>query len=198
MIRAVRIISRQVPIRVTLHVPDGRLLRLVMSLVSVTRVEGWTQAPPAAPGQPNIGACMGRLSELLAETDLALAKSGSVTLECAWFRVPAVVLYRVAWPTWLVARRLVRVPHVAMPNLLAGKRVYPELLQSAATPEGLARAALELLRSSDARQAMVAELERVRSALGSGGAYRRAAEAIVRLLVELRWNGPPPTGTAAE
>jgi lipid-A-disaccharide synthase len=73
-----------------------------------------------------------------------------------------------------------------MPNILAGKRVYPELLQSAATPEAIAREASDLLRNESRRRSMAADLERVIGSLGGSGAYRRAAEAIVRLLEEHR------------
>jgi lipid-A-disaccharide synthase len=184
MAEAIRLLSREVPVRACMTFPNDRLLSLAASLCPVRRGEGWpvAQAKPGD-GRPLVG-CAGRLPELLSGADLALAKSGSVTLECAWFRVPAVVIYRVAWPTWIIARWLVRVPHVAMPNLLAGKRVYPELLQSAATPEAIAREALDLLRNERRRREMEVDLDRVLRSLGESGAYHRAADAIIRLLTE--------------
>lgn len=125
---------------------------------------------------------VGGALEMLADADLALAKSGTVTLECALRGVPTVVLYKTTWPTYWLAKRLVRVPNVAMPNLLAGEEVFPEFIQAAATPESLARAALELLRDSERRAAIGAKLAGVAAALGPPGASDRAAEAIVGLM----------------
>jgi len=95
-----------------------------------------------------------------------------------------VVLYRVTWPTWWIARSIVRVPFAAMPNLLAGKEIYPELLQGQATPEAIAREAGALLRDGARRRAMFKELERVTASLGAPGAADRAATSIVDLLAQ--------------
>jgi len=186
MVEAVRMLGREHPISACMTLPDARLLALARTLVPVRQAEDWPEATtaPAHDQSITITACVGQLPEWLSGADLALAKSGSVTLECAWFRVPAVVIYRVAWPTWVVARRLVRVAHVAMPNILAGKRVYPELLQSAATAEAIAREAFDLLHNQERRRQIAADLDRVIESLGGSGAYRRAAEAIVRLIEE--------------
>lgn len=125
---------------------------------------------------------VGGLDAALSEADLALTKSGTITLECAAYGVPAVVFYKTSWPTYWVGRRLVRVPYLAMPNLLAGESVYPEFVQDAATPENLARAATELLRDADRCRALREKLARVIAMLGPPGAISRAAAAIVGLL----------------
>jgi len=176
------LLNRDHAVSAAMALPDARLLALAKSMFPLREAEGWPESPLRSGHDQPITACVGHLPQFLSGADLALAKSGSITLECAWFRLPAVVIYRVAWPTWVVARHLVRVPHVAMPNILAGKRVYPELLQSAATPEAIAREASDLLHSEERRLGMVADLERVIESLGGSGAYRRAAEAILRLL----------------
>jgi len=124
----------------------------------------------------------GGLPEALAQADIAIAKSGTVTLECAYFGVPTVVLYKTSWPTYLTARTMVNVKHVAMPNLLANEEIFPEFVQHAATPENIARAALELLRDETQRETVKAKLSKVVASLGSPGASQRAAEAIVGLL----------------
>jgi lipid-A-disaccharide synthase len=113
---------------------------------------------------------------------VAIACSGTVTLECAWHGLPTVVLYKLSWPTYLVARQIVQVKFIAMPNLLADERVYPEFIQAQATPENLAREAAALLDDPHRRAQVAASLARIRQSLGPPGAVRRAAEAIARLM----------------
>ncbi len=125
---------------------------------------------------------VGGLAEALAQADLAIAKSGTITMECAAFGVPAVVFYKTSWPTYAIGKQIVTVKYVAMPNLLAGEAVYPEFIQHAATPENISRAALELLRDEVRRNGVKARLAQVISSLGGPGATGRAAKAIVRLL----------------
>lgn len=83
---------------------------------------------------------VGRATDLLLAADAALVASGTVTLEAALCGTPAVVAYRLAAPTWWLMRRSVKVPHVALPNLLLDRRLLPEFLQDAATPGALAAA----------------------------------------------------------
>lgn len=125
---------------------------------------------------------IGRLSEALARATLALVSTGTVTLECAVHRLPTVALYKTSWGTYQIGKRLVTVPHLAMPNLLAGEAVFPEFIQQAATPENIGAAALNLLRSPEQRQAIQKKLDTVVAQLGTPGASGRAAEAIFSLL----------------
>ena len=122
---------------------------------------------------------IGRLSDALADADVAIASTGTVTLECAWFAVPTVALYKTSWSTYQIGKRIIQVPYLAMPNLLAGKSVMPELIQEAATSDALAEAALALLTQPVALAAAREELVRVRQLLGPPGAAIRAAEAIL-------------------
>jgi lipid-A-disaccharide synthase len=80
-----------------------------------------------------------------------------------------------------LARRLIRVKHIAMPNLLANETIYPEFIQSAATPENLARAALDLLNNRERRALMQTKLAAVIASLGPPGASQRAARAVAAL-----------------
>ena len=123
-----------------------------------------------------------KAAEALQQADLAIASTGTVTLECAFFGVPTVTLYKTSWGTYQIARRIVKVPSLTMPNLLASEPVYPEFIQDAATPANLARAALELLNDPARRQTIQSKLEKLVTTLGEPGACRRAAEAIVSLL----------------
>ena len=125
---------------------------------------------------------VGRLDQALRTADLAITKSGTVTLECAYFGVPAVVFYKTSAFSYQVARRLAKVNYVAMPNLLANEALFPEFIQGTATGENLARAALELLTDEPRREHIKRRLGEVVSTLGQPGASRRAAQAIVRVL----------------
>ncbi len=131
---------------------------------------------------PDLAIETGSLAPWLSATDVALTKSGTVTLECAWFRVPAVVFYKTSWPTYLAARMVVGVKYLAMPNLLADEEIYPEFVQHAATAENLAHAALELLNDPERRRGVQTKLDRAVRILGEPGASVRAANAVLGLL----------------
>jgi len=91
-------------------------------------------------------------------------------------------VYKVSWSTYQIARWIIRVRHLALPNLLAGHAVMPELLQDQAEPGVLARLALDLLSAPDRLAGMRRELDEVVGRLGAPGAARRAAHAILGLL----------------
>lgn len=130
---------------------------------------------------PGLEITVGGLAEALGRAQLALASTGTVTLECAWFRVPTLALYRTSWSTYQIGRRIITVPYLAMPNLLAGAVVMPEFIQDAATPETLSRAAIELLQQPERRLEMRRQLDLVVARLGEPGACRRAADFILAL-----------------
>jgi len=92
-----------------------------------------------------------------------------------------VVFYKTAWPSYLAGRMAVGVEHLAMPNLLADEAIYPEFIQHAATPDRIARAALDLLNNSQQRNAAKAKLAQVVKSLGAPGASERAARAVLSL-----------------
>jgi lipid-A-disaccharide synthase len=123
---------------------------------------------------------------LLHHARAALVKSGTSTLQAALARTPLVVTYRVHPVTFFIARRLVKVPHVGLVNLVAGERVAPELLQDDATPERLAGALLPLLDEGTPERAQaLAGLDRVRAALTAGSGDRSTADHVAALAAEL-------------
>jgi lipid-A-disaccharide synthase len=122
------------------------------------------------------------LASALVRADLALAKSGTVTLECGFFGVPSVVFYKTWWLTWEIGSRIVQVKWAAMPNLLANEEVFPEFLQPAATAENISRSALELMTDAGRRTKVQSKLREIRASLGQPGASGRAAEAILNLV----------------
>src|SRR3954470_2937141 len=98
----------------------------------------------------------GHSHEALAAADLALVASGTATLETALFKTPMVIAYRQSPITWALMSSMLYLPYVGMPNILAGERLVPELLQDRATPAALAAALLELLRDQPARERQIA------------------------------------------
>ena len=119
---------------------------------------------------------------LLRHARAAVVKSGTSTVEAALAGVPFATAYRTHPLTFALARRLVRVDHIALANLVAGRRVVPELIQHDVTPARLERELLPLLDDTEERRAVVAGLGEVRRALGSAGAARRVAEIAESLL----------------
>jgi lipid-A-disaccharide synthase len=112
---------------------------------------------------------------LIAAADLVLTASGTATLEVALLERPMVIMYRASPLTYAVARALVDVPWIGMPNLIAGRAIVPELIQGRAHAAEIAREAEAILSDPARARAMEADLAAVRALLGSGGAAERAA-----------------------
>jgi lipid-A-disaccharide synthase len=117
--------------------------------------------------------------DIMGNADLAIVTSGTATLETGCFGTPMVVVYRTSWPTYLIGRMLIRVKSIGLVNIVAGRRIAPELIQGAATPHRIAAEAEKLLCDPAAMKAMAAELAVIRGRLGSPGASRRVAEALL-------------------
>ncbi|HUF26293.1 MAG TPA: lipid-A-disaccharide synthase [Gemmatimonadaceae bacterium] len=113
---------------------------------------------------------------VLRAADAALCKSGTTTLEAAVAGCPLVVAYRTSGWTYAIARRLVRIPHIGLVNVVAGEEVAPEFVQGELVPAAVALALLPLLdHGSSERRRMLASLDRVRLRLGEPGAAARVA-----------------------
>jgi len=124
----------------------------------------------------------GQTYDALAAADAAIVSSGTATVEAALLDAPMVVIYRVSALTALLAKPLVRTPFFSMVNLIAGRRVVPELIQKDFTPQRVAQEVLRLLQQEAARAELRRGLAEVRERLGPPGAIERAADAIVRML----------------
>ncbi len=118
--------------------------------------------------------------------DLVLCSSGTATLENALLGLPMVVVYKLSWPTYALARALIRVRHIAMANILAGRALVPELIQHHATPKKIAAAALQLLSHPRRLTQLRRDLAALRAKLGSAGTAERAAAAILGDLQRLK------------
>jgi len=171
MLRAARLLLQRMP--------D---LQLVVPVAPTVRRE-WLESGPA------ITFVEGRAPEVLAAATAAVVASGTATLEAALAEVPTVVVYRLSWLSWLIGRLLVRVPFVSLVNLLAGRRVVPELLQAECTGARIAESAAPLLLAGEARDAQIEGMRAIRAGLspaGSPGAARRAAQELAPLLEAAR------------
>jgi len=124
----------------------------------------------------------GQADAVVGASDAALVKSGTSVLEAALMLRPMVVVYKLSWITYLVARLLVRLTAFGLVNLLAGRTVVPELLQRQASPARMAEEIERLLADAPAREAQLAGLREVRASLGEPGAPRRVAEEVSRMV----------------
>jgi lipid-A-disaccharide synthase len=122
------------------------------------------------------------IARAIAGHHVALVGSGTATLECTALAVPAVIVYRTDPVTYAVGKRVVRVPHIGLPNLVLGRRAFPELVQYAATPGSVATAALSLLES---REEALASCRDVRTALEAGLDPRTPSARVADLLTPL-------------
>ncbi len=119
---------------------------------------------------------------LIHASDLVFVASGTATLETALLERPMVIMYRLAPFTYALARFLVRVPFIGMPNLIVERRVVPELIQGEVTPTRIATEATRLLTDAQAYSVAQEGLREVRRRLGGGGAAERVATLVAEML----------------
>ncbi|OLB20600.1 MAG: hypothetical protein AUH95_05475 [Nitrospirae bacterium 13_2_20CM_2_63_8] len=119
---------------------------------------------------------------VMAGADVLFIASGTATLQAAIIGTPMVIVYKLPWLTYLLARLLVRVPSIGLANLVAGRRFIPELIQHQATPARLAEEARRILDDASYRERMRTEMTRVKSLLGPPGASERAAAMVLQQL----------------
>lgn len=122
----------------------------------------------------------GQARDAMLAADTVLLASGTATLECMLLRRPMVVAYRMHPLSFRLANRLLRVPHVSLPNNLLGTRVVPEFLQTEATPQALAEAVLKLLRNPDEAAQQVAPFAQVHQLLRCKAAQQAAHHVLAR------------------
>lgn len=131
---------------------------------------------------PELPILTGRTWDLVAAADLVLLSSGTATLETALLGTPMVVAYCLSPLSFAIAKRLVKVDHIAMPNLILERRAVPELVQDEVTVERMAAAAREILEDPKLAARMRQDLAMVRERLGSPGAAGRAAAIAAEML----------------
>ena len=122
---------------------------------------------------------VGETAEIMQRAWAGIVASGSATLEAAYFRMPFVLVYKVAWPTYVAARMVVNVKYLGMPNVLADREVVPEFIQHQAKPDAIAKAMGPLVEDAHAREQMISAFDSIISKLGGDGASEKAAQAIL-------------------
>ncbi len=122
--------------------------------------------------------------DLMRHAQLLLVASGTATLEAAIIGTPMVILYRMSTVSWLLARLMVKVPCIGLVNLVAGRKIVPELVQHQVTPFRVARQAQQLLNDGPQRRAMIDGLSEIRQRLGREGASRRTAQLALGMIAD--------------
>jgi len=120
--------------------------------------------------------------DVMKHSNLLLITSGSATLECAILGTPFLVLYRTSFWTYLVAKNLISIPHIALANVVAGKKIVPEFIQKKAIPQKIADEMYDILNDEKRYKTVQNELEKVKGKLGEEGASRKAAQIVTGML----------------
>lgn len=128
----------------------------------------------------NLRICRGRAREVMGASDVVMVASGTATLEAMLLKKPMVVAYRLARLTYWIAKRLMKIPYVSLPNCLVGRKVVEELIQDDATPERVASETLKLLKQGEGRDRLV-ELFLEQHQQLRRDASNRAADAVLDL-----------------
>jgi lipid-A-disaccharide synthase len=155
--------------------PETELILFRAQNLDAALFEPWTQS------RPWIRLEVDGSLELRRTLSLAIGVSGTAALENTLLGIPMVIMYRLSTVTYQIAKRLIRIPFVGIPNILAGRSIVPELLQDDATPDKLAAEAAAILHDEPRRRRMREELLALRGTLQTG-ATDRAAEEIIRFL----------------
>ncbi len=141
---------------------------------------GRTVVSGLAPGPGQWEIVAGDTRQVVRQAHAAWVASGTATVEAMLLGCPMAVVYRTSPLTYFLGRYLVRVPHIGMVNLIAGREVCPEFIQGAARPEALATALEPLLDDTPRRRSMLEGLREASARLGAGGASEKAAELLLR------------------
>jgi lipid-A-disaccharide synthase len=120
--------------------------------------------------------------DVLYASDLAIAVSGTATLEAALAETPMIVIYKISLLSYLIGRILIKVKNIGLVNIIAGKTVVPELIQAEANPDRIAELAHAILFNKMKRKTMELELKKIKELLGSPGAADKAARLVYSLL----------------
>ncbi len=162
---------------ISARIPGVRFVVPVASSVDRALVEDMVEG-----GAATFSVLSDGLPEILGEAELVITASGTVTLEAAMAGTPMIVVYRVSSLSYWLAKRLVRVRHIGLANLVAGRSIVPELIQHEASAENIAMYALQMLGDEDGLARMRHELSQVAHSLGRPGASKRAAGVAINLL----------------
>jgi lipid-A-disaccharide synthase len=130
----------------------------------------------------NIKVVKNRAYDVIASCDVVLTVSGTVTLEIALLKTPMVIINKVAWLTYLIVKRMLKIKHIGLCNIVANKRIAPELLQHEANPAKISALLVDLVNKPAQREAMRNELAEIETLLGAEGGIENIADLSLRML----------------
>lgn len=161
----------------------GQQMEVQFLIVRASTVNLWDLQEKVARASITIPIAEGNTYNSLGASDLVWTASGTATVETALMLRPMVIVYRLAWLTYGIARLLVQVNHIGMVNIVAGETVVPELIQTHVTAERIIKESRNILEDSAVRCEMVKKLAAVRGKLGSPGAANRVADLARAMMV---------------
>jgi lipid-A-disaccharide synthase len=132
----------------------------------------------------NIRLVKNRAYDVIACCDVVLTVSGTVTLEIALLKTPMIIINKVAWLTYIIVRRMIKIDHIGLCNIVANKRIVPELIQHDATPEKISGLLVNLISEPDLREKMIKDLSEIETMLGAKGGIENMAELTLEMLQE--------------
>jgi lipid-A-disaccharide synthase len=172
MIETAKLLLKQNPnLRFAVSAANQTLASLMLEIIKASDMPGarsWIET--------------GSVYDLMQRAEVGVVASGTATLEAACFGLPYLLVYKVNPLTYVVGKAVVRIKHLGIVNILAGETVVKEMIQHDFVPEKLAQELLRLLQDQSAREALSARMSEVVATLGEGGAYGRAAEAVLAQL----------------
>ncbi|MBN1522106.1 MAG: lipid-A-disaccharide synthase [Candidatus Aureabacteria bacterium] len=124
----------------------------------------------------------GNVSDILFSSDIVVVASGTATLQTCLYEKPMVVVYRVAFLTWAIAKMLVKIPYIGMVNVVLGEKKIPELVQKDLTGGRILQEVVRYIQDPGWREDIVGALQKIKARLGQGGAAKKAAGAVSEFL----------------
>lgn len=162
--------------RIVENVPDCQFFLPIASTISREMLQDITSKYSVP-----VELTSGYTYDLMGICDVAVAASGTATLETSLMGTPTVIIYTVARLTYFLAKFLVKIPHIGLPNIIAGRRIVPELLQDQVNASNITLETVRLLTDTTVRAETLTSLAEVREKLGSTGAVNRVAEVILEV-----------------
>lgn len=169
LVRATQILKREIP--------DAQFVLPLADTLDETIITEYISGADV-----QIKIISGHTYDVITCCDLVLVASGTATLETALLGVPMIVIYKISALSYFIGNLIIDVKNISLVNIIAGKTVVPELIQSEASGAQIAAEALSILKNRNKRQEMINGLQSIRSRLGEPGAARRAAQIAIDML----------------
>lgn len=160
--------------------PDAQFLLPLAPGLKQSEIQSYLAQYPAL----EVQVIQDRPYDVMRACDLIVTVSGTVTLEIALIGTPLVIINKVAWLTYLLVHRMVKIRHIGLCNIVADKRIAPELIQFDATPEQICQVMHELLEAPERRAQMSRELGEIENLLGKKGGIENTARLVTQMITE--------------